>query len=268
MAQKYLFSTINSALLFVITFILGTILHEAGHFAAAILVGAEHVSLHHNFVDEQNGLSVNQLITIGAAGPLVSLALGVLFTLIFIRQSNRNLFFLFNVYMAFLGYISFFGYLMTSPFSSQGDTGFIFTSLNFPVWLVITISVISAFILFRIAKKMMRYFVEMAPSDIIANPSERHIFFKSLIYHPLLIGIIIVTLLSLPVPAFLSILKSVCMPLTFLWAYRDALNKNYESLVSNDRFTSLNSKQPLLFIIFITIVIINRLLVLGINYSS
>ena len=81
-------------------------LHELGHFAAAILIHAKNVTLHHNYVStETTDMSLSGAIFYAAAGPIVSLLIGACFHLVCSLQKKRNMLFLFNLYLTVFGYI-------------------------------------------------------------------------------------------------------------------------------------------------------------------
>lgn len=266
--KQYKYVIVNSSLLFIITAILEMTLHECGHFVTAFYLHAQNLSLHHNYVDyADNLLSGPYKIYIAAAGPIVSLLIGILFHFICSRQKQRTLLFLFNLYMAIFGYIGFFGYLMIAPMVPEGDTGFILRALKFPMWSIVLIAIAGITVLYFLQKKLTKYFVEMGTSEIISNLSLRKPFIHCLIQYPLYIGIVITALLNLPIPALISLIAPVCSPMTIMWSYGDALKKTYSSKNTNTTFEQLNTIQPVLFILFIIIVAINRLLACGIHLN-
>lgn len=259
---------INSTLLFVIASTLEMTLHELGHFIAGHLVDGKDITLYHNYVsDNSDDLTMNEVLFVKAAGPLVSLFIGIIFQLICAKLSNRNLTFLFYLYMSVFGYIGFFGYLMIAPFFTYGDTGYICHALNFPTWLTVSIALFGAVILFFIMRSLMRFFVELGTEEIINAKEYRVPFINALIFYPLLFGMIITTLLNLPVPTFASIIAPICSPFTLMWAYGDALRKKYPGTLMNQSLTSINSKNVTLLIVFAMIVLMNRLLVMGITFN-
>ncbi len=153
---------INSTLLFVTASIIEMTLHEAGHFVAAMIVGAKEISLHHNYViSNSDNLTLSARIFEKAAGPIVSLIIGILFHIICLKQKKRNMLFLFNLYMSVFGYIGILGYLLISPFFISGDTGYICYVLNFPLWLTFLVAISGAVIAFLLMRNLMRYFVEL-----------------------------------------------------------------------------------------------------------
>ena len=257
---------INSTALFVIATILQMTIHEVGHFVAAIVLGSTNIVLFHNYVLE-NSLSLRSGILVAAAGPIFSLLIGITFNFICSKYKKRNTFFLFLLYMSVFGYINFMGYLMIAPFFIQGDTGYIFNALKLPILISIIIAVLGAVSLFFILKKLSKYFIEMGTVEIIENQTLRKEFTNSLVIFPLFIGIVITSLLNLPVPVFLSLIYPLCSPLALMWSYGFLLKANYSKENTNKNFDLLNKLQPQLLIILILIIIMNRLLVSGIHYN-
>jgi hypothetical protein len=255
---------LNSTLLFSIATVATMTLHEGGHFMAAVFFHAKEVVLYHNYTSyKMEELSLTaQLLTV-AAGPLFSLLLGIVFNILCSIYSKRNLLFLFLLYMSAFGYIAFGGYLMIAPLFANGDTGFIFNALHFPMWLIIIIALGGvAFMLYRM-KRLSRYFVELATEEIIKDKAQRRAFFNTLIKFPLYFGIMITTLLNFPVTAFISLAYPLFSPLNLLWAYGYCLDANDPGIKSNQELNHLYKVSPVLIIAFILSIIYNRLLVYG-----
>jgi len=254
---------INSSLLFIISSVFMTNLHELGHFITAIVVKAENVRLFHNYVTyDSDLLPLHFKILITAAGPIVSLLVGLLFHMVCANYKQRNLLFLFYLYMTVFGYISFFGYLMVSPFFIEGDTGYIFNELGFSFWLTLLISFTGIASIFFILKKLSKYFAEMGTKEVLGNADLRKQFANSLILYPLFIGIISTTLLNLPVPVFLSLLYPLFSPLAIMFCYGNLLGNKYSAKMFNENFHQIDKIQPMLFGYLALIIIMNRLLVL------
>ena len=261
--KQYKFVLINSALLFIITAVLEVVLHEFSHFITAFMFHAKDLSLHHNFVDyAEDNLSVSQRIWIASAGPLMSLFIGLLFHLIVIQSEKRNALFLFNLFMAVNGYIGFFGYLMIAPVTIQGDTGFVFHTLGFPMWSVVLIAVFGISMLLVVIKKLTKHFVEMGSVEIIADKEQRRQFVQAVIKYPIYCCVLAMLLLNLPVPIWVSILP-VFSYFSLFYGFGDALRKNYTDSNYNKEFEQLNSIQPVIIIGFVFVVILNRFLVHG-----
>ncbi len=260
---KYVF--INSTLLFVIASILEMTLHEFGHFFASFLVHAQNISIHHNYTSNTDtGLPLLKTLFIKGAGPFISLVIGVLFHLICSMQTKRNTLFLFNVYMALFGYIGFFGYLLIAPMFQGGDTGYICYALGFPIWVTVALSLVGIITLYFLTNRLIKYFVEMGSKEIINDAGNRRKFIHSLILYPLFIGLILTTLLNLPIPVFISLIAPICSPFTFMFGFDNALHKKYSIKTTNHEFEQFNKLNAGLIILFAIIIVINRLLVYGI----
>ncbi len=268
MKIKYKYVVVNSALLFIIASILEMTLHECGHFITAILVNATGVSLHHNYVtDNDESVTLASNLLVKGMGPAVSLIIGITFHILCKKQTQRNLLFLFKLYMAVFGYIGFFGYLMIAPLFTEGDTGYICQALDFPMYLTVSIAIAGVFLLYLLIRNLTPYFVSMGTEDIISGKTERKQFVFAMIMWPLIIGIILTTLLNLPVPTFLSLIAPVFSPFTLLWTFSMALDKNYPSLRYNNNFDKFNRLNRRLILVSIFVIIMNRLLVYGIHWN-
>jgi hypothetical protein len=257
---------INATMLFIIATMWQQTLHELGHFIAAIVLHSKDVTLYHNSVQhDASSIPMTSRLMIASAGPLVSLLTGLLFHFVCAKYKQRNLLFLFLLFMSAFGYINFGGYLLMSSFFQSGDTGFVFSQLRFPLWLVLSLSLAGVAFLFFSMKTLSKYFVEMASAEIINNQEQRKAFVASLIRTPLFLGIAITVVLNLPVPTFLSLLYPLCSPFTFFWIYGLLLKKNYTHLSANTQLEKLATINTPLIVAFIITVIVNRVLVNGVH---
>jgi hypothetical protein len=256
--------TINATMLFVIATLWQQTLHELGHFVAAIVLHSRDVTLYHNSV-EHDAISMTSRLIIASAGPLISLLTGLFFHFACVHYKQRNVLFLFMLFMSSFGYISFGGYLFMSPFFKIGDTGFVFGQLGFPLWLVISLSVAGVVFLFFSMKKLSKFFVEMASMEIINNKEQRKAFMASLITMPLCLGIVITVVLNLPVPTFLSLLYPLTSPFTFFWIYGYLFRKNHTTLNANTEPEKLAIINTSLVVATVLTVVLNRVLVNGVH---
>lgn len=262
---KYVF--LNSLILFVIANILVTILHESAHFITAINLDVPDVSLHHNYV-QYDGIKtpIIHRIYISAAGPLISLLIGIFFQVLCNLRSRNDLLFMFENYMSIFGYIGFFGYLMVAPFFADGDTGYIFQALSFPLWLVILIALLSFVMLYIFMVKLTRNFVLICPIEALEMDHSRAQFMTKTVLLPVIIGIFIITILNLPVLFPLSLIAPIMSPFTILWTYPIALKRDYPGMISNLDFDKINRFSPTILTGLLAIILINRLLVLGFQF--
>lgn len=253
--------TINALLLMVIAAIVEMILHELGHFFCALYFHASALSLHHNYVNfDENSLSIFQRIWIAAAGPIISLCIGVIFHFIVTQQKSRNYFFLFNCYFAGHGYIGFFGYLMIAPIAAEGDTGFIMHQLKFPVYITIVIALIATLILRKFIQTITKYIMEFATLEIYQDAALRKKYAKSVLLYPIYLGLIIIILMNLPVPIWISLMAPFSI-FSFFFAFGEALKKDYTQIRFNTNDVALFKIQLAIIVSFVLVLIINRLLV-------
>jgi hypothetical protein len=266
-SYKLTFVFINSLILFVIANILEMTLHECGHFLTALALHAPNASLHHNYVNfDASKISVYHTILISSAGPLVSLLIGIIFQVLCNHRVRKDLVFIFQNYMSIFGYIGFFGYVLIAPFFEEGDTGYVFQALGFPLWLVIGIALLSFVVLYRIMARLTRNFVLICPFEVLEMHYTRMMFMKKAVLFPVFLGIIITTLLNLPAMVYLSLFAPICRPFTILWTYPLAVNKNYPGLMYNSDFKEINRFSPIALTFLVIIILINRLLVSGLSF--
>lgn len=258
---------VNSTLLFVIATLWQQSLHESGHFVSAILLHATDISMHHNYVrHDTSTIPMSSQLLIASAEPLMSLFIGILFQLICRFFSKRNLLFLFFLFMSVFGYINFGGYLLISPFFKGGDTGFVFLQLGFPIWLTILFAIGGAVFLFYSMKMLCRYFVEMANAEIINDKVKRRLFINSLVKYPIYFGVVVTTLLNLPVVTLLSLIYPLFSPCTLFWGFGYMMETPYPVTNANREMNKLNTLSPIVIIGFVLTVICNRFLVHGIYW--
>ncbi|NVO19408.1 MAG: hypothetical protein HXX13_06895 [Bacteroidetes bacterium] len=258
---------VNSVILFIIANILETTLHECGHFLTAIALNAQDVTLHHNYVDYKEAiLPLEAKLWISAAGPITSLFIGILFQVLCYIRYQKDQVFLFENYMAIFGYIGFFGYMMIAPFFASGDTGYFFQALRFPLWSVILMAIIAFITLYILMASLTRNFVQVCPYESLEIRHARAMFMKQLVLYPVMIGIVLTTLLNLPVITFLSLFAPFCIPFTILWTYPLAVRKDYPGLISNPEFEDINRYSPYAITSLVVIILMNRLLVFGLHF--
>jgi hypothetical protein len=256
----------NSSLLFITAQIIEMTLHEFGHFIAAMVVHAQQIVIHHNYTTNiSDGLLPEKFIWIKAAGPFVSLIVGVLFHGICLKRSNHNAFHLFSAYMSANGYIGFFAYLIIAPLLPMSDTGYICCALGLPVWLIWFIAGAGGASIYFLMNKLIIFFVEMGPKDVLEQPVLREQFVRAVFLYPLGLGMIGTTLLNLPVPVWISLIAPICGNLLFLCGYETAKTKPVLLANTDTEFDRFNRIQIPIIVIFLLVVAVNRMLVQGIS---
>lgn len=257
---------INFTLAFILTNIMEMTLHECGHFVAGLLAGDKPI-LYHNAVKHATDLiTPGKRIAIAAAGPIVSLVIGLTFALLLRTRRKADATGLFFLEMSIFGFIGVLGYTMVAPFFSYGDTGFVFRALGFPMWVVIGISGISILALFLTLKALAPYFVSFIGTSDAANVQNRRPVVSRMIAVPVMLGTLITTLLNLPSPTPLSLIAPICIPMSLFWVYRYYLTSSASPWGLNDEGTLSTGISQGLAIATLAIIIVNRLLVMGLQF--
>lgn len=230
--------TINSAVLYIIAFLLTTMIHEFLHAIAGLSFGSNPV-IHHNFVEHLSTehLSINQKVFIALAGPLISLLQGIVASILYLkfRSKAHKLTNLFLLWFSVLGFFNFLGYLMTGFLFKVGDIGKAFSLANTPFWIQIVLSVIASLMLVFIAYKMTAPFLKFSyKKEWVENGKSRKNFSFHILFLPWIIGSGIITVLYLPVIALISIIYPVLSGMIFIFPWQNA-NRITDIQISTDR---------------------------------
>jgi len=258
--SPFKFVFVNSFFAFVSAFILTTIIHESGHFISYLLAGAQPV-LHHNYVQVSGeNLSSQVKIVAALAGPVISLIQGTIFALIVAKKQSNNSKYLLFLWLSLLGFINFFGYLMLTPLSTKGDTGKVAEMLDLPYFYRIMIAVLGITILIVIVLKIGKYFANFISAETKLSVKSKYV--NSLVLFPIIAGSIINVLLAFPIPVILSVIYPATSAFVILSSYGIIL-KTENSHLSESQIA--NRISPLLLIVFVFGILLNRLLAGGIG---
>jgi hypothetical protein len=114
---------VNSMALYAIAFIFATTFHEVGHALAGVYMKLG-PTLHDHWVDYAHRGTPREEMFVAIAGPLVSLAVGWIFFLVFRAQDEApSLARLFLAWVAYHGLMRFFGDLAATPWVPELDVG-------------------------------------------------------------------------------------------------------------------------------------------------
>lgn len=253
---------INSSVAFIIASILEMTLHEGGHFCAALFSGY-HATLHHNYVS-YGDMPLHTHIITALAGPAVSLFIGMICGGIINTKRLRGMNALVVLYLSIFGYIGFFGYVMIAPFFSYGDTGYVLNAIGCPMWLMVILSLSAVAVFYFLSKAWAVHFIGLMSRATASDFQKRKSFIYSLVLFPLFSGIIITTLLNLPVPTALSLIAPLTSPYVILWAFGHYLKKEGRYF---DEEESIGKKIYWGWLAVMALIIaVNRFLVSGIGY--
>lgn len=214
----------NSAVCYVLAFLLTTVLHEFGHAIVGSMLGSGPV-LHHNYVEHMSraDLPVVHQAWIALAGPLVSFTQGLLLVPVVKRRKGDVMFNLFLLWAMLLGFGNFLGYLMTGPIFTAGDIGKVHALLDVPMALRIIFAFLGAAVLTFVAYISTRPFLQFATDQfVLDNAKSRTAFNFRIIILPWLIGAVTVTLLYLPFVAIVSIIYPISSGMVFIFPWKNA----------------------------------------------
>jgi hypothetical protein len=223
MKHKYSI-VVNSLILYVIAFLLTTILHEIAHALAGLLFSSQPV-LHHNYVEHLswNDLSVQPQVYIALSGPLFSLIQGLVAGFVYFESTKKRPFDLFMLWFSILGMFNFLGYLMTGPLFHEGDIGKALVLLNAPVWFQILIALVGAVLLLFIAYKLTRPFLNFSyKKEWVKSGKYRKNFSFHILILPWLVGSAVITILYLPIVAVVSIIYPFTSGMVFIFPWQNA----------------------------------------------
>ncbi|MEZ4450581.1 MAG: hypothetical protein R3B09_13960 [Nannocystaceae bacterium] len=131
MTAPYARVFVFALVIYVLTFLVTTILHEVAHAVTSLAVGGRPV-LHHVFVAHE-GLEGGRQAMVSAAGPLFSLLQGGVLVLILRHISAApSAARLALLWLCIHGLVNFFGYLVTTPFVPNADLGKVAAWLELP----------------------------------------------------------------------------------------------------------------------------------------
>jgi hypothetical protein len=263
--KEKLFVTINSTVIYVIAFLITTIVHELSHAFVGMINDSGSV-LHHNFVEHTTiaNLNIAQRVSISLSGPVASLLQGLLVGLIYLKVQKQSLFKLFLLWFSVLGFTNFFGYLMTGPFFQAGDIGKVYQLLHTPLYFQIILAVLGMLILSFLAYKLTLPFLQFSyMQKWVDNPKARTKFSFGIVILPWIIGSTIVTILYLPVVAIVSIIYPISSGMIFIFPWQNARRIENIHLSNNTKIGS-----PSIFLYFslaVLIIVFKFVLAPGIN---
>ena len=249
--------TINSAVLYVLAFLLTTIIHEFMHAIIGSSFGSNPI-LHHNYVEHLSveNLTINQKVTVALAGPLISLTQGILSAIAYIkiRYIPHRLIHLFLLWFSVLGLFNFLGYLMTGFIFKAGDIGKSYNLLNAPFWIQILLAITAATCFVSVAYKITTPYLRFSYHEKWLNDgkSRKNFSFHTL-FLPWIIGSCVITILYLPIIALISIIYPILSGMIFIFPWQNAEGIKNVEISTNQEIGKLSYKWIVLLIIFVIV---------------
>lgn len=253
---------INSTLAFVSASVITTFVHESGHFFSYLSFGANPV-LYSNYVyiAEQN-IDISIRVVSAMAGPVFSLLQGLIFAFVISKNRNNTMLQLLFLWLSLKGFVNFFGYLMMTPLSTAGDTGVVAELLQIsPVYRVL-IAVTGFILVITLILRVGKRFADFIPAATEIKQKSKYVY--SVMFFPIILGSLINTALAFPAPTWLS----VVYPATSAYAIMSSFGAILKTESTHTSKSEIENKiQISLIILFVMMVIINRLLTLGFSFS-
>jgi len=251
---------INSTLAFVSAFFITTIIHESGHFLSYWLFGARPVLFHNYVYNANQSLALIEKVISSLAGPLISLIQGVGFWLVFKFIRKNNAFQLLFLWLALLGFVNFFGYLVMTPVSTAGDTGKVAELLKFDEGYRLLIAIVGMLVLILLMLKLGRHFNRFIPDRLDMKGRRKYVYF--VMFLPIVIGSVVNTLFSFPVPVALSVIYPATSSLVIMSSFGAILRSGDTGFDQSGIGTKINIS---LVLITLALIAINRLLTMGLE---
>jgi hypothetical protein len=241
--------------MYICAFITSTILHELGHAMAGLIFNSSPV-LHHNYVHHltSGSLSANQQIIIALAGPLTSLLLGFAAGWIFLRINKFNLQTLFLLWFCIFGLNNFLGYVMTAPLFSEGDISKIYQLTDASLTMQLIAAVFSAGFLLLIAYHLTTLFLSFSyKRGWVESASARKEFSFKILMLPWILGSVVLTILYLPIVAFISIIYPVMSGFIFIFPWQNATRIENVSLSKDNKIGNISFSSVIVMVILILV---------------
>lgn len=195
---------IISLIIYVLAFLLTTIVHELGHALVSAALGGDPV-LHHVYV-EHHDLEGWRRAAVSGAGPLISLIQGAgLWLLLRMRERGPSVARLLLLWLCLHGLINFFGYLITTPFVPNADVGKIAAWLELPAigrWALCVAGLSAITWIGYWSRAPLLSFAVIPTKDLDARARTRHVYFAGV--GPWLIGWLVIALASWPSPHWIT----------------------------------------------------------------
>jgi hypothetical protein len=227
---------INATVLYVVAFLLTTVLHELAHAVVGAALGGRPV-LHHNHVAGGGvELSAARVVAVKLAGPAFSLLQALALTPLVVRRRRRDAAQLLLLWMMALGYNNFLGYLFTGPFAPAGDIGAAARIAEVPMAGVVAVSLAGIAGQLLVVWHLRRPFLSFAfdETQLASAAGRKRVLLHSLIL-PWLVGSLAFTLVSLPSPAWLSTIYPLSSGMPFIMPWQAAGNpRARDGVVASD----------------------------------
>lgn len=196
---------LSLAVLYALAFLLTTLMHEAAHAVVGLLVG-RHPVLHATSVTYVPPEATDaQRLASASAGPLFSLAQGLVLLPVVRRARFRSAAAtIFTAWMSFHGLTNFSGYLFSTPFAPDADLGTIARLLRLPLPARLVLCGLGFMALRASAQVLVAPLLRRAPAHVRTDDvSERNRYLVRAAVFPWVLGVLFALPSALPLPHWL-----------------------------------------------------------------
>ena len=212
----------TTSCLYVAAYLLTILVHETAHALVAWAVGGHPIE-YHTWVDYTTGtLSVAARAAIALAGPLVSLAQGLLLFLYAWRTPRAGNGPFFGLYLSAFGFMNFLGYVVIAPVVPSGDSGQLVALWHVASWLQWSLALVAFGSLNYLIYQTGPLFLRQLPRAAQVVAPQRASGLRALLFWPWLVGSLLLVGLSVPSP-LLALLYIPTVAMVLGRAYRAAL---------------------------------------------
>ncbi|MEM8897816.1 MAG: hypothetical protein AAGC85_06915 [Bacteroidota bacterium] len=257
---------LNSALALSSAFIFTIVFHECGHYVAALILGYDAILFHNRVVYEMLSAPEDE-IWIAGAGLVLSLLQGII-AYNWVRRFPPNGFALWLLWMGITGVLAFMGDLMIGPLMPVGDIGKVYDILDVPPMIQIGIAIFSAMLLIIIFIFSARLFEPFVGEDLGGDKRKQGQWARNLIMFPLFTGLVLVTILHLPLTHGISLIRTVLPPFVILTIYGAFMGRKF-SFSSFQAASNVHVKVSVLLVVLTIMgIVINRWMATGVSFPA
>ena len=218
-------SAVAAALHYTAAFLLTTLVHELGHALVSKQLGGRPMLYNTHVENLAPHLPASTEVAIALAGPLLSLGQGIVFLSWAWRRRGSGDAALWRLYLGLFGLINFMGYLLIGPLVPYGDIGQVEAIWQLPTWATVTVAVLAGFGVQWVVRQTAPLFLDFG-QRILARPMRGQLM-QALIAVPWLLGSVLITALSWPLPTPISLIYPIMSNMVLGAAWGNAMRDTY-----------------------------------------
>lgn len=206
-------------------FLLTTLVHELGHALVSKVLGGQPMLYNTHVENLALHLPASTEVAIALAGPLFSLVQGVVFMGWAWGRRGSGDAALWRLYLGLFGLINFMGYLLIGPVVPYGDIGQVEAIWQVPVWATVTVAVLAGVGVQWVVGRTAPLFLDFGQGGL-TRPLRGQMM-QGLIAVPWLLGSVLITALSWPLPTPISLIYPIMSNMVLGAAWGKAMRGTY-----------------------------------------